>query len=247
MLEWPIVTVLVCTYNRPNELLQTLDSLDQNLMYPPECIKWVIADDCSNYDVGELLSRNLWVNFKVIRTPQNSGWGANVNNAMKHIDSPYIFFTEDDYILRRSLDLIVGVALMECAPRVGMLRYFGPGGDVGIRYDQKEANISAWLPEYRDCLGLRGKVTYLEIAGDSDSLWIYSNRPHLKRADFHGFYGDYPQGKRLGATEESYAHTVKDGLRAYPDTAPQVAVLPAWIPPAFDHIGQTYQLTEADK
>ncbi len=247
MQEWPLVTVLVCTYNRPDELLATLKALDHNLSYPPERLRWVIADDCSNYNIQKLLYENMWADIvRVIQTPKNMGWGANVNYAMRQLDSNYIYFTEDDYVLSKTLDLCVGVAVMESVPALGMLRYFGPGGDVGIKYDQKEADISGWLPHYRDTLGLEGKKTYLEFSPDSDSLWILSNRPHLKKAHFHGYYGDYPQGLKLGATEESFAHTVKDGLRADVN-APKVAVFPEFIAPAFDHIGKSFKGSEHDK
>lgn len=250
-LEYPQLTVLICTYNRPRELAETLKALYSLIDYPRQCLHWLIADDSSPYNVTDLINRVMpeHFSFRVLKTPFNSGWGANVNYAMRQVQTPYIYFTEDDYLLTRPLELRLGVALMESIPayRVGMLRYFGTGGDTKLLLEQCEADVSAWLPDHRDGFGLPGKQTYLRLMPESDSLWLYSNRPHLKKAHFHGFYGDYRFGLRLGATEESFAHTVKDGLRAFPDTAPQIAILPDWVAPRFHHIGTSFQGSEFDK
>jgi glycosyltransferase involved in cell wall biosynthesis len=254
----PAVDVIVCTYNRPNELKKTLEALLDNLLYSGP-LHFTIADDSSDpANMRKVKASAIFKQLKptIISTEQNSGWAANNNNALRRTDRPYVFFTEDDYILGQRLDLAAGVALLEAKPDVGMLRYRGTAGS-HIIYHQFEADISAHYAspytdypgeeskEYQDGFGLPGRIAYLQLDSGSPDLYLYSNGPHLKRRDFHAFYGLYPEGLKLGETEEQYAHIVKDGMKR--DKAPAVAILPDWVAMRFDHIGQSYQHTADDK
>lgn len=254
----PPVDVIVCTFNRPAELKSTLEALLENLRYSGP-LNFYLADDSSSAaTLKRVKATAVFKQLKpaIISTEQNSGWAANVNNAMRQTDSPYIFFLEDDYVLGETLDLAAGVALLETKPDVGMLRYRGTAGE-HIIFHQFEADIAAQYDnpfvdypgaegnEYREGYGLPGKLTYLQLDSGSPGLYIYSNGPHLKSRAFHDFYGMYPEGLKLGETEERFAHTVRDGMKQ--PNAPAVAILPEWVSMRFDHIGQSYQHTEADK
>lgn len=242
----PAITILVCTYNRPVELIRVLDALSQFLRYDGE-VRILITDDHSPAGYKEKLEESrVWqvLNPRFISTSQNGGWGANVNNGLFHCDTEFIFFLEDDYVLTDFLDLSIGVATMIAQPDLGMIRYRGTAGDHLI-YHQFEADIYRHLPDFRQGVGLPGKVSYLQIDSGSPSLYIYSHGPHLKSTRFHSFYGPYPTGMKLGATEEAYAHTVKDGMVL--PYAPSIAIFPEWIAMKWDHIGESYQHGELDK
>lgn len=249
-MDWPLVVILVCTYNRVDELTKTLTALHENLQYAGE-LRYVVCDDNSpgGY-LAKLKKRAIWKTLdpQFVSTSLNSGWAANVNNGMRHvfgsIASEFTFFIEDDYILTRPLDLTLGMAIMKARPDLGMLRYRGTAGD-HLVYHQTEAVLDNILPDYQQGLGLPGRANYLQIDSGSPSLYIYSHGAHLKRGEFHDFYGEYPEGLKLGATEESFAHTVKDRMKL--PGAPGIAILPDWIPMWFDHIGKSYQHTEDDK
>lgn len=245
-MEWPLVTVLVCTYNRVSELTRTLEALKENLVYPADRLKYLICDDATPGYLAKLKTRAIWKELKpkLVTTEQNSGWGQNVNNGLSHVDTDLTFFIEDDYEARTAINLSLGVAILLEKPHIGMIRYRGTAGD-HLVYHQFEADISKYYPDYQDGVGLPGKATYLQIDSGSPSLYIYSHGAHLKRRSFHQFYGLYPTGLKLGQTEEMYAHVVKDGMKL--PGAPGIACLPAYIPMWFDHIGTSYQHTEADK
>jgi len=251
-MDFPIITICIITYRRPKEIRRTMDALLKQVNYPRDRLRWLIADDSSGGTyITDLQStpRYQTLNIECSTTPVNSGWGANANTALEyiarlHTDSEFIFFIEDDYLLRKPLDLRVGAALMMQKPEIGMLRYRGTAGTHLVLH-QLEADISDYLPDYQDGVGVSGKVTYCLIDGNSPSLYIYSHGCHLKRLSFHHFYGLYPEGIKLGHTEESYAHMVKDGMKR--KGAPCVAILPEWIALQFDHIGVSYQHTEEDK
>lgn len=243
MADWPEVTILICTYNRPTEITKTMQALVDRVKYPLGKVSWIIADDCSpNGYVAKLQSFDTFnlqekVNFVV--TPTNLGWGANVNNGLRAVKTPYVFFIEDDYVLGHDLDLKIGIALMETKRDIGMVRYRGIAGEHMVLH-QFEALIEGWLPHYQDGYGLPGRLTHFQLDSGSPSLYLYSHGPHLKRHPaFHDFYGLYPEGLKLGETEERYAHTVRDRMKT--EGAPAIDILPDWVPMRFDHIGKSYQ------
>lgn len=257
----PAVDVIVCTYNRPTELKKTLEALHENLLYSGP-LNFYLADDSSDpANIRKVKASAIFKQLKptIISTEQNSGWAANNNKAISETHSPYIFFTEDDYVLGQPLDLAAGVALLEAKPDVGMLRYRGTAGSHVI-YHQFEADIAELYATpfvdypggdekgsypYQDGYGLPGRIAYLQLDSGSPDLYLYSHGPHLKRRDFHAFYGMYPEGLKLGETEEQFAHIVKDGMKR--PGAPAIAILPDWVSMRFDHIGQSYQHTAEDK
>ncbi len=242
--NWPEVTILICTYNRLSEIQQTMAALRANLFYPQDKLRWIVCDDCSPATYLKALKKNphfKGVDFRV--TPVNSGWGVNVNNGLGAVETAYIFFIEDDYVLTRPLDLRIGVAVME-KKQMGMLRYRGTAGH-HLVYHGLQADIQETLPAYREGRGVPGITQVLLLDSGSPDLYIYSHGPHLKHRRFHEFYGMYPTGLKLGETEESYAHIVKNKMKE--PGAPTIGILPEWFFQEFDHIGKSYQMTEADK
>lgn len=246
---WPDATVLICTYDRPREVRLTIDALIKNLTYEGK-IAWHIADDGTLGDYVEDIIAYL-VDKGIRRTTITSsitlrdGWGRNVNKAIRQITTPYTYFTEDDYLLLRPLDLSPYVALSESERHVGMVR-FGLAGHVGLGCYVKAADISRWLPQYREGKnGTIGGLFYWEIernvGGGPYGFYKYSNRPHLVHRRFRTAYGLYPEGVSLAQTEDGMNHNiarVKDG--------PAIVCPANWALWEFDHIGVSRQGTEAD-
>lgn len=247
MPELPDITVVILTYNRYDEIKQTMAALRKHLVYPGSRLHWLIADDASPGDyVARLKRLNDFKGVAWLVNETNAGWGATVNRALNSVNTPLVFFTEDDYVLTEPLDLCIGAALLMSKPHLGYLHYYGTAGQHVVLH-QFEADVAAYLPGFQDALSLPGKLTYLQLDGNSPSPYIYSNRPHLVSQAFHDYYGLYDEGRRLGETEEAYAVRVKGAMQADPTNAPGIAVLPAYITPKFNHIGRSYQHTEADR
>ena len=248
MIEFPELTIVLCTYNRYDEIRLTVQALIERLIYPQDKVRLLIADDHSPDSYTTRLRRlkdfRYWDTAFAV-TEENGGWGVNVNNALRHVATDYVFFIEDDYVLTQSLDLRLGVALLAEKHHLGMVRYRGTAGD-HIVFHQFECDIRKYIPDFRESMGLPGKLCYLHLDGGSPSLYMYSHGAHLKHRRFHDFYGMYPEGKKLGETEEGFAHIVKGKMRDDPANAPGLVILPEWIPIHFDHIGQSYQHTEFD-
>lgn len=245
---FPTLSVVIVTYNRVEEFERTISALCQHIIYPRDKILFYIVDDCSLPEVQhahkEICSK-LGITYMYSSSPVNLGWGANVNRILRVIanDGGYVYFTEDDYVVAKPLNLALGVAVMEAAPHLGMLRYRGTAGSK-IKFVQREVDLGL-LPDHVEGVGLPGKCTYLEILPDSTDLYLYSHGPHLRRKTFHKYYGFYPEGLKLGATEESYAHMVKDKYGQ--NGAPSIGILPDWVNMWFNHIGKSYQHTQYDR
>ena len=222
-MNFPDISVLIVTYNRPQEIRETLRALREHLRYSG-IVHWHVCDDGS--PAGYL--DNLKADFPALAlcttvTPRR-GWGANVNTGLKSIPEHFTFLCEDDYVAQRPLDLNQGVALLASNTKLGLVRYDGLAGhDLMLHVEECKTGM--------------GALTYLRLLGESKALNLYSNRPHLKHLRFHQQYGEYPMGKPLGITEESYAHKVKDRY----GSGPGIACLPDGVALAFKHIGKSYQ------
>lgn len=231
-MDWPTVSILIVTYDRPTEIRKTILALKIHLLYPGKAVLH-IADDHTPDDayLPTIKSdfRELDISYTVT---DRKGWGANVNKAMSHcLDqySDFIFLIEDDYVAQRPIDLRQGVLLLQHAKALGAIRYDGLHGhelDLALREVKTPSE----------------KVSTLIIQQSSPHLNIYSNRPHLKHRRLHDHYGLYKEGAKLGETESDFAHRIKDGYAG----GPKIATLITGIPRAFDHIGKSRQRTELD-
>lgn len=237
MADYPLVTIVLVTYDRPNELRTTVASLMEHIVYPPERLRWHLADDgspdplyCESVIHESTLHGDVEMRWSATQTTRK-GWGANVNKALLHAmgDTEYVYLNEDDYVAQKTLRLDLGVQLMETVSEIGLVRYDGLSAHIGMILRLKEAK-SADV-----------RLDYLELDRASPLLNVYSHRPHLRHRRFTACVGMYPEGLSLGATEEAYAHRVRDMQQC-----PQVAVLDDGIVRAFDHIGRSRQGSDED-
>lgn len=251
--QLPMVAVLILTYERHAELSLTLQALRARLVYPPDRLRFYIADDASPSGTEALEGDPLFEGVTWLVNEINRGWGFTVNQALKLIHGDdaidFVYFTEDDYVLTQNIDLVAAAAFMQEKRHVGLLRFRGTAGAPLVMH-QFEADISAVVgPDWHEGEGsyVAGRLTYLQLDGHSPSAYLYSNGPHLRSKFFTKFYGYYSEGRQLGDTEEEYAIRVKGAMQQRPDDAPGIAILPDFIPMRFKHIGTSYQLTDADK
>lgn len=253
MTDFPHVTLIILTYKRASEVRKCAAALIKHIIYPLDKMRVLIADDASGVEneLSDLLASRkskggypLGLPTRFTTTPENVGFGANYNNAYEQVDTPYYFFIESDYILTRPLDLRVGIALLETRANIGLLRYRGTAGEHVVVH-QFETDITAYVPDYQEGVGLPGRLTYQQLDSGSPALYLWTNGAHLAHAGRVGYYLPYPTSGHLGALEEKMAHQVKDRMKTH--AAPALAILPDWTAMWFDHIAPTYQGTEDDK
>lgn len=246
-MTFPDLTLILITYNRPKEIRLTLTAIAEKLHYSGR-LSVLIADDSSpgNYgrEVTAWAKKTLKLNAVLCQTPENGGWGRNANHAIEAVTTDFFMLCEDDYVLTAPIDLDPIMAALVCNPAIGLVRLDGVTGHRVVAH-LFETNISALMPDYQMGIGGLGLFHYWQLDSGSLETWLYSNRPHICRTSFHAFYGKYPEGKKLGITEEMYAHMVKDGMKQ-PD-APTLIVPVDLAVPLWSHIGISYQHTDMDK
>ena len=225
----PDLTILIITWNRPEEVRRVIARLQEKIYYPGP-LHWHLADDTSpgSY-VADIISE--FPEFTYTITPKRSGWGANVNLALRNIKTPYVFQIEDDQLALRKLDLEAGVFVMEHDESVSLVRYDGiEGHRLALYMDEtpkiKNRRVHFLRIDRRRCSGLNA----------------YSNRAHLKHMRFHAAFGYYHTGFSLGSTEELFARHVLYHKRGEHD----LAALSSGVERAFQHIGRSRQLSKDD-
>ena len=57
-MEFPLLGVMLITYDRPKEIRRVIDALLTHIQYPPEQLRWHIADDESPKDYIPLIQRD---------------------------------------------------------------------------------------------------------------------------------------------------------------------------------------------
>jgi len=225
----PKVAICIITYNRLPEIMRTIAALQEHFIYSGEIV-WHIADDGSpiNY-VNDIARAFPPLTFSATIT-NRGGWGVNANAALDYLKSnPYIFLIEDDYVAKRDLNIDAGVALMQANDEICAVRYDGIAGhELNLRLREQKTPI--------------GTFSYMYIDKDSPHFNVYSNRPHLRHTVRFDCFGKYQRFKSLGETEEGFAYKVKNRTQCM-----DIAILSDGIPPAFDHIGKSYQGGEKDK
>lgn len=230
----PLVDVVLVHYNRPHELLRSIRSLRENLSYP--ALRWIVADDHSPGDVCDFIKTEVQPDL-IFRTKKQSGLGINTNNALKRLDSDFVFLTMDDRVLRREIDLRPGVDILAHFEEFGMVRYGGIEGH-RITCRLREFSTNPW--SIFDGSPSRYHLWELLGKGYSDDLYVYSGTPHLKHRRFHDHYGLYKEGLKLGPTEEEFAHRFLDM------GGPSIICFPEFVACYFEHIGHSWQHTEHD-
>lgn len=179
---WPVVAVVVITYQRAEILRGTLDRLRQHLDYSG-VLRYVVADDGSTDGTHAMLEQR---DIEPIVT-NRGGLGANTNAGLRAAfdQADIVFSLQDDMHMLKSLHLDPHVQKLQQDPAAGFVRLWGVAGH---RY-------AARLDEM-----------YWRIAWTSPELYIPSDRPHLKHRRFWETYGPYPEGRATGDTEEAFCH-----------------------------------------
>lgn len=215
MTDYPLVSVLIPTYNRPAILQGTVDRLRLNLRYAGQ-LQIIVGNDGD--ELTDLRGADLVLE-------QSSGsLGANLNRLIAQAEGDYLFQMDDDHWLIEALDLTPHVEKLMKDTWVGWIRLMGVASH-----------------NYLMHMDMTPFSKYIIVDWQSTELYITSNRPHIKRRDFHTRYGMYPEGVKLGETEEGFCNHAK--IKAQKDDAPLQVLLPLDVhtESAWEHVGDSWQ------
>ncbi len=189
MTDLPQIAIVMVTYKRTELALLTVKSVCENLGYPRELRQWYIADDGSPFEHVEKILSELdkhseklygYHNEK-LGEGYNAGKGWNRGLLKGYEISPIILFLEDDWELKRPLDITPYVRLLMEREDIGMMRlgHLAVGNDVSI-------------------VGYNG-IHYLEYLRGKQ--YCYSGNPHLRHRRFNEFYGMFAEDRNPGNME----------------------------------------------
>jgi len=226
------ITVIIPTYNRPEILAGAIARIGSNLHYHLGFPRRFLIGNDGEPGLDKYL-RDIFGSdaIRVLEGPKR-GLGANLNMLINACETDLIFQMDDDHYLQESLDVRqFADDLMDFKNQVGWIRLF-----LGTEEDLTNDD-----PFYSFYARLHGRYWYPEP--DDTELYIASNRPHLKRKDFHEFYGMYPEDVPLGKTEEAFCHQYNDKhVQSYGKPRPWIVIPMA--APSFDtwaHVGDSWQ------
>jgi len=214
--SWPPITVMIITYNRPKIIRRTIDAYKEHLRYDGPLI-WRLADDGSPPGYLEDLAADYPELDLKWTVTDRLGLASNINRGLKAYETKYAFFTEDDWMCTRSIDLNRGITLLENVSQIAVVIF-----DTASYYVTLHAHSLKVNGEY---------VNY--FIKDFESRYWYPGHPHLEHQGFYKAYGYYVEGTRHGEAERAFtyqAREIKDG--------PEVAILPDYVGKSpFKHIG----------
>lgn len=206
------ISVLIPTYNRAQILRGTISLLQKNLHYSGKITYYIGID--GNAGTGKMLAGHSDI---VSIIGPNNGLGANLNRLISSTQDDYLFQLDDDHQLEQPLDLHPHIRQLEFDNSAGWIRL------MGVAYHNYIAKL---------------KGDYWYIYWESPELYIPSNRPHLKHRRFHDHYGLYPEGVKLGESEEGFCEQCKE--KAKEDGKIKVLVPVNDI--KWNHVGDSWQL-----
>ena len=210
--------------------------LQENLRYEGK-VRILVGDDSDNDDLAYCSAKDqsfiedaagshevfAWHN-----SPERKGLGANLNVllATAQVETEYVIQMDDDHWLLKPLDITPHVRKLVEDDTAGCIRLMHVAGH------KYRANLDG---------------SYWRIDWESPEVYIASNRPHLKHIGrFHGAYGLYQEGLKLGLTEESFCHVCIDKHRqraAMGMVSPDVLIpLDVATESSWDHVGHSWQM-----
>lgn len=203
-MDYPEITVLIATYERWELLEGCIKLLDKNLAYAGK-VRYTFADDgdvqaTSNQIALHYPNLGEWE----IIGGERLGLGGNVNRALKAIKTDIVLQLQDDYFLRKPLDL---------TPHVEKLLADDSAGWIRLRL----LNGQRFTASIED--------RFWRVNWFSEEGYICSDQPHIKHMRFHNAFGYYPEGLRVADTENEWCWRVRE--EAQKNGGPSV-LIPTW-------------------
>lgn len=184
----PLVSVVFISYNRVELLKRTFEEFRRHCDYPN--LELILSDDASSPRQRAAMLRMGFDNF--IFSSRNEKMGANINKGIQAARGEYILHLEDDWECRaENADFIAqAVEIMKIYPDVGCVRF----NFIDFpNYEIREGPT-----------GRKVRVYFNSQPASKQSIYVYSNNPHLKRRSFHEDVGWFIEGEPVGITEDAF-------------------------------------------
>lgn len=189
MKEFPLVSILIIHYNRPDTLEQCIALARRNIHYPH--LEFILADDGSKPEIVERIRQLPFDEF--ILSEKNTGLGANTNRGVAACKGEYIFQFQDDHFLQPGFEDFVAKAMkiLQQHNNKGLVRPFLNKAYSSYKHLQLD------------------EIAYKEI---DKRLWKngyngfhqHSELPHFKHKSYHQVLGKYAEGIKMIDMENDF-------------------------------------------
>jgi GT2 family glycosyltransferase len=155
-----LVTIMITTRNRPDDLAFTLEKLiSLELAYLP----LIIVDDASDVLIVSDQLANKFPRIKIVRNDVQRGLISNRNEMASLSATPYVLSLDDDSCFRNAPDLQGAVEYLARHPRVAALQF----NNVDINFGEEAVTGSEpyRVQTYTGCGHLLKRSVFLEMGG----------------------------------------------------------------------------------
>lgn len=183
---------MLLTYNRLAYASVTLESLLTNVRFTGELAVHIASDGDNDSYIDVLKAITGAYDREVTASnSQRSGYGANYNLATQliHSSSDYVLPLEDDWELKRELDLNLYIDALE-ELQAGCIRM----GYIGFTQPLRG--------EFQFAVGRQ----WLRLDPSSPEPHVFAGHPRLETVAFERAVGPWPEGLEPGQTEFAVAH-----------------------------------------
>lgn len=207
-----MLKILIPSFNRLGILSQTISRIRK----ATKSGEILVGDDGDTPEQTKTVVESLGATY--ISGPRR-GLGANLNNLLQQVnESDIILQMDDDHWINGPMDLQPYIDFLKEEETCGWIRLMF-GGYAGRKLDPKT------YYHFRGDLWGR----FWRIDWHSPEAYLTSNRPHLKKLDFHKYFGFYKEGVKLGETEYEFCMRCK--TRAMQEGSPYNVFIPLYPPP----------------
>lgn len=200
------ITIVITTHNRTDTAIKTIESLVKHIVYPK--LKWCLCDDRSTGDhVARVMDKfgELGVeDVKICRTTNVEwGLGASMNNGLRYAfsNSPIVLTVEDDWLLKKDLDLGPYVSYMLGHEDCGTIRF-------GFLYVHDGVVLG----------NDNGLLTEITMRNGDVSAWTITNQIALRHRRFYDQFGMYMENCHPDISERNMClryNEAKDKPKVY--------------------------------
>ncbi len=192
---WPLISVVVTGYRRPDLLRESLESFLDVMSYPRNRLELILCDDGSPPEMQEQMRKLPFDQFCFGK--KNEGLAKPANRGLKAAKAKYILQLQDDWRCQGPPDFLqAGLEILHECPDVGMISYRKrrdfPSDECITRTGRKFIKFHNGEPE----------------VGTASGHYPYTHNPHLKRRGFHDLLGYYPEDIPMWKMELAFCRRV---------------------------------------
>lgn len=140
--NYPLISVVIPTYNRPDYLRIAIESVIQQTYSNFEIL---ISDDCSEQNPQTIVDNFQDSRIRLRRNSKNLGVGLNVTHAMVEVQGSYIAFLNDDDTWEPTfLEHLITPLIADSSLEVAFCDHYIMNADGKIELAKTEASTKRW-------------------------------------------------------------------------------------------------------